>query len=120
ESLSVYNGVGPLPVVWRAGGDRAAAGAGWRGARDRAAAGSQRVDDLAGAAPECVDADVAARVPGYGRAVARRAPCPPAEGRQAGRERAVARLRASAAFGRGARWRRSRCRACRAEVERAQ
>src|SRR4051812_15917434 len=84
------------------------------------AAGSQPLDDLAGAAPERVDADVAARVQGVDRAVARRAPCPPAEGREAGRERVVARLRAGAAFGCGTRWQRSSCRACGGEVERAQ
>ena len=75
------DGVGPLPVVRRAGGDRAPPSAGsWR-AGDRAAAAAQPVDDLAGAAPERVDADVAARVQGVDRAVACRASCPPAEGR---------------------------------------
>src|SRR4051794_3961184 len=116
--MSISKGVGPLPVVWRTGGDRAVAGAGSWCARDRAAAGSQPVDDLAGAASERVDADVAARVQGVGRAVARRASCLPTEGGQAGREPAALRVCAGAALGCGARWRRSSCRAAGAEVER--
>jgi hypothetical protein len=89
-------------------------------AGDRAAAASQSVDDLAGASPERVDADVAARVQGIDRAVARRAPCPPAEGGQAGRERAALRVCAEAAVGGGAWWRRSSCRSAGAEVERSE
>ena len=45
------DGVGPLPVVRRARGDRAPARARSRCAGDRAAAESEPVDDLAGAAP---------------------------------------------------------------------
>ena len=119
ESLSFSNGVGPLPVVRRAGGDRAPPSSGSWCAGDRAAAAAQPVDDLAGAAPQRVDADVAARVQGVDRAVACRASCPPAEGGQAGRERTAPRVRAGAAVGCGARCRRSSCRAAGAEVERA-
>ena len=81
---------------------------------------SQPVDDLAGAAPERVDADVAARVQGVDRAVARRASCPPTKGGQAGRERAAPRVRAGTAVGWSARRRRSSCRAAGAEVERSE
>ena len=55
------------------------------------------VDDLAGAAPQRVDADLAARLQGVDRAVACRASRPPAEDREAGRQRAAARLRAGPA-----------------------
>ena len=97
EPMSAADGVGPLPVVRRARGHRALATrrgsvcgrspAGWAGP----------VDDLAGAAPQRVDADVAARVQGVDRAVARRAACPPPEGREAGHQRAAPRLRAGPA-----------------------
>ena len=99
ESLSFSSGVGPLPVVRRTGGDRASPSSGSWCAGDRAAAAAQPVDDLAGAAPERVDADVAARVQGIDRAVACRASRPPAEGGEAGRERAAPRVRAGAAVG---------------------
>src|SRR4030095_14041073 len=80
ESLSFSNGVWAAPVLRRAGGERAAASAGSRCAGDRAAAAAEPVDDLAGAAPERVHADVAARVQSVGRAVARGAAGAPAEG----------------------------------------
>ena len=50
----------------------------------------QPVDDLAGAAPQRVDADVAARVQGVDRAVACRAASSSTEGRQARHQRAAA------------------------------
>ena len=59
--------------------------------------GRDPVDDLAGAAPQRVDADVAARLQGVDRAVARRAARPPAEGREAGRQRTAAGVRAGPA-----------------------
>ena len=50
-------GVGPLPVVRGAGGDRDPASAGRGCAGDRPAAGPCPVDDLAGAAPQRGDAE---------------------------------------------------------------
>ena len=120
ESLSFSNGVGSLPVVRRAGGDRAPPRSGSWCAGDCAAATTEPVDDLAGAAPERVDADVAARIQAIDRAVACRAPCPPAEGRQAGRERPAPRVRPGTAVRSSARCRRSSSRAAGTEVERAE
>ena len=52
----VGSAVGALSVVRRAGGDRDPSRSARRGARDRSPAGSFAVDDLAGAAPQRVDA----------------------------------------------------------------
>jgi putative transposase len=60
EPVSAADGVGPLSLLYGTRGDRAVAGAGsWR-ARDRSMSSPITLDDLAGAAPERVDADVAA------------------------------------------------------------
>src|SRR5262245_54709376 len=101
--MSLSNGVGTLPVVRRAGGDRAAPRSGLWCAGERAAVAAEPVDDLAGAASERLDADVAARVQGIDRAVARRAPRPPAEGGQARHERPAPCVRAGAPLRCGAR-----------------
>ena len=62
-------------------------------------AGTLAVDDLAGAAAQRRDAWREARVPGVGRAVEGRAGRPSPEDREAGRQRAAARVRAGAARG---------------------
>ena len=87
-------------------------------ARDRPPAGPRAVDDLAGAAAQRVHAHVAARLPGVDRAVACRAAGAPAEGREAGRQRAAARVRAGPARRCRSRGRTAgRCRARTADVE---
>src|SRR6266545_7887432 len=64
--------VGPLPVLCRAGGDRALARPRlWRGG-DRASDRSFALDDLERAASQCRDPQRVARVSGQHRAVARR------------------------------------------------
>jgi putative transposase len=90
----VGSAIGPLPVLRRAGRDRDPARAAYWGASDRPTGGSVAVDDLAGAAPQRLHSHVSPRVPGVDGAVARGAACQPPEGRQARRERCVARVRA--------------------------
>ena len=86
-------GVGPLPVIHRARGDRDPARAEARCPRDRPADRAFTVDDLPGAAPERVDPHRRAGVPGDHGAVARRAASEPTQGRQARSERPAARVR---------------------------
>jgi transposase, IS30 family len=89
--------VGPLLVVRRAGGDRAASRGRRGGAGDRAAASARALDDLARAASKRRDPQRPPRVPRHDGPMARRAPGAPAEAGQARGQRAVAALRAGAA-----------------------
>ena len=71
---------------------RLACAEGWC-SRDRPAPGPQPVDDLTRAPPQRVDSDLAPRIQGIDRAVARRTSSSTAKGRQAGLQRCAARLR---------------------------
>jgi putative transposase len=64
-------GVGAVPVVCRAGGDRSSARPRRRGHGDRASARPLAVDDLEGTAAQRRDSRRRARVPGHDRPVAR-------------------------------------------------
>ena len=101
EPMPAGNSVGPLSLVLRTRGHRAAARPRPWCARDRSPRRAVAIDDLARAAPQRVDVNLAARLQGHARAVACRAARSTSEGREAGSERAAARLRPGTTGGRG-------------------